>query len=185
MKYLIFLRHGETGVIEREQQPFHDLNETGRNQIAFAAQRLKPFSPLHLYTSPYQRALSSAEVLKNTFDVPIKQDERLVETGLWLNPIDLEDDTHEVYKEALKIFQDKKQALLDFVDEIKSKEGNVVVVGHGNMIRVMTGALLKMSLDTIVRLQVHHASLTVFEYFNTEEENYFQMKKFNDTGDLE
>jgi broad specificity phosphatase PhoE len=58
----------------------------------------------------------------------------------------------------------------------------VIVVCHGNVIRAIVGQALKMDVDSMIRLQIDLASLSVLEYDGGD---LFRLIRLNDTSHLE
>ncbi len=181
MTTFLLIRHGETGIEEKAQKPEDCLSEQGLKQAKKLAQKLKRSSIKRLYTSPYQRALQTAEMIANLYTpllVPV-MDDRLVEIGLWINPSDLYEDTSSEYKKGLVILNEAQERVGELLQELKEKhkDETVALVCHGNLIRAILGYALKMNLETVVRLKVNLASLSILEW---TDERYFRLSLFND-----
>jgi len=152
---LYVLRHGKTDWNEeRKLQGRTDiaLNENGRKMAEEAAEEYKNVHFDVCYTSPLIRARETAEILLKNRDVPILEDERLVEMcfGIYEGvansfdtpelPVNVIFKEPENYKEALpgaESFEDLFQRTGSFLDEVVYpllKEGkDVLIVGHGAM----------------------------------------------------
>ena len=184
IKFLL-IRHGETEIEERAQKPENALSEKGILQACQTGERLKSFPLEHLYTSPYKRAWQTAGLVAKAYSAPLvpMKDQRLTEIGLWINPVDLLDDTSEEYKKGLAILNEAQKGVGELLQELKEKhkDETVAIVCHGNLIRAILGYALKMNLETVVRLKVGLASISVLEWDN---EGYFRLSLFNDTCHL-
>ncbi|MCD6282267.1 histidine phosphatase family protein [bacterium] len=82
---IIFVRHGVTelnnlGVIQGAAKT--PLTDFGRRQADSAAKALKAFKPVALYSSPYVRAMQTAEIIGKHLELPVIESTRLREQGL-------------------------------------------------------------------------------------------------------
>ncbi len=82
---IIFVRHGVTelndrGIIQGVAET--PLTELGRRQSAAAAEALKAFQPAALYSSPYVRAMQTAQIIGDRLGLPVIESTRLREQGL-------------------------------------------------------------------------------------------------------
>jgi len=77
-----------------------------------------------------------------------------------------------------------QEQVIKFLEYIsKTHHGEKIpVVTHGNVIRGIIAEALGAGVETVVRLKVDLASLSILEY--EEEENYFRLSLFNDTSHL-
>ena len=184
IKFLL-IRHGETGIEEKAQKSADSLSEEGVRQAKKLAEQVKHFSIKSVYSSPYQRALQTAEMIASVYAptlVPI-MDDRLVEIGLWVNPLDLRDDISSEYTKGFAVLSEAQEGVGELLRELRERHKDEVValVCHGNLIRVIVGYVLKMNLESIVRLKVDLASISILEWVD---EGYFRLALFNDTSHL-
>lgn len=185
---LHFIRHADTGVMERMQKPEDGLSDEGFKQAELLADRLSGVDLGAIYTSPYQRALLTAKVVAEKFpSLELRVDERLKEIPLWVSPADIQDDTKDEYSEVKRLLDAAQGGMLEFLEEVKARHAGeeIAVVTHGNLIRATVGALLKMPLTSIVRLMVSYTSVTTFKWVNDPLVPFFLLEGFNDTGRLE
>ena len=82
---IIFVRHGVTelndrGVIQGAAKT--PLTDFGRRQATAAAKALGIFNPIALYSSPYVRAMQTAEIIGEHLKLPVIESTRLREQGL-------------------------------------------------------------------------------------------------------
>ena len=82
---IIFVRHGVTelndrGVIQGAAKT--PLTDFGRRQAMAAAKALEAFNPIALYSSPYVRAMQTAEIIGEHLKLPVIESTRLREQGL-------------------------------------------------------------------------------------------------------
>ena len=82
---VILIRHGETdwNVLHRFQGLTDiPLNDTGRQQAGFAKNGLGDMEIDAIYTSPLQRAVETAEIIRGDREIPIYPTEGLREMGI-------------------------------------------------------------------------------------------------------
>ena len=82
---VILVRHGETewNVLHRFQGSTDvPLNDTGRLQAGFARNGLAGTELAAIYTSPLQRAVETAEIIRGERDIPVHLTEGLREMGV-------------------------------------------------------------------------------------------------------
>lgn len=185
---LHFVRHASTGVTERSLKPEDDLSGGGFRQASRLAARFAGVAIAAIYASPYQRALSTAGVLAGEFPgLELRVDERLKEIPLWASPADVQDDTKKQYLESKALLETTQSGALGFLEEVREEHAGeqVVVVAHGNFIRATVGVLLKMPLESVVRLTVDHTSITTFEWVDDGVLPFYLLHRFNDTAHLE
>ncbi|MBM4402045.1 MAG: histidine phosphatase family protein [Candidatus Cloacimonetes bacterium] len=185
MTTFLLIRHGETGIEEKTQKPEDSLSKQGFEQAKKLAKQVKAFSVESIYASPYQRALRTAEILASVFTptlIPIS-DDRLIEISLWVDPVDLHDDTSEEYKRSFAVLNEAWERVGELLKELRENHQGetIALVCHGNLIRAIVGYALKMSLESIVRLKVDLVSVSVLEWVD---EGYFRLSLFNDTCHL-
>lgn len=182
MTTFLLIRHGETGVEEKVQKPGDFLSKEGLAQAKRLAKKVERFSIKRVYTSSYQRALQTARMIASAYAPPFVpiMDDRLIEIGLWVNPLDLRDDTSSEYTKGFAVLSEAQERVGELLRELRERHKDEVValVCHGNLIRAIVGYALKMNLETVVRLKVDLASLSILEW---ADEGYFRLSLFNDT----
>lgn len=185
MTTFLLIRHGETGIEEKRQKPDESLSKNGISQAGKLAKRLKDLPINSFYSSPYKRARQTADCIAcvNTSLVVPANDDRLVEIGLWVDPLDLRDDTSKEYQGGLCMLNEAQKRVGELLQELKEKHKGetVTLVCHGNLIRAILGYALKMNLETVVRLKVDLASISILEWVDG---GYFRLTLFNDTCHL-
>jgi broad specificity phosphatase PhoE len=180
---IIFVRHGMTRENElrimQGAQPT-ELTPQGRIQAAAAAQALKAYEPVALYSSNYVRACQTADIISEVMGLPVQENTRLREQGLgewegksWpeiaaADPTITERRHSEGWwfcppggEPRLRV----RHRMLAFIDEArKAHADNVVVaVTHGGALYFLAHALLdRVPLGRAV-LQTHNGSFTVVD----------------------
>ncbi len=183
---LYLVRHGATGKPEKLQVKSDGLNEFGLSQVESAADFLAGDKKIALIlSSPYMRAVQTASSIAKRLNVPLEQDERLIEIPLWLTPGDLHDDSAREYKEALDILSSAQVGIGVLLEELRTRfehNESVVLVCHGNIIRAILAYAIKMSLESVVRIFIDNGSITLLkEEVDQDGRLYYGLRYLNRT----
>jgi broad specificity phosphatase PhoE len=140
------VRHGDSyqDIKEVEDPP---LSAVGREQARRLAERVRRLQPAAVYSSPYRRALQTAQAI--TDDVHV--DPRLVEIVLDVG----EDGSLDLKEDALAAASRMREALDDVVRDHAG--GRVVIVSHG--------AAIIACLSDVMRLEP--GQLRVLPYYTS------------------
>ncbi|MFW6110240.1 MAG: histidine phosphatase family protein [Patescibacteria group bacterium] len=171
---IFLIRHGDTGKDPWQQVPGDSISKWGRKEVEHLDKSLKNLSTITAYfSSPYQRALDTAEIV--SAGKRFRVDNRLREIPLWASPKDLQKDERRL--ELAKILVEAQEGIEDILSIVKRKHAgeDVAMVCHGNIIRAFLAFTLKMGLETIVRLNVSTASVSVLR----GREGAWQLSLFN------
>lgn len=185
---LLLIRHAYTGVKENLQKPTTPLSELGRVQTQKLAARLVNLEKkIHIfYSSNYKRSFETAQILASVFNSKIKKTATLNEIGVWTSPTQLHSPklSPEIYEEELGLLHRAQDMAVQFLRAVSDQHaGEVVgVVTHGNIIRGIIAQSLGAGVETVVRLTVNNASLSILEYDHKGE--FFRLSLFNDTSHL-
>jgi broad specificity phosphatase PhoE len=171
------LRHGEhvlRGRVLAGRTPGVGLSARGRLEIAAVADRLADEKIDALYASPLQRTRETAEILAARFDLPIEYRDDLLEldfgewTGLTFDAVRADErwrlwttcrsiasvpggeSMREVQARAVRALFELRQA---------HRDGTVLIVSHGDVIRAALLFALGMPLDFYSRIEIAIASL--------------------------
>lgn len=179
---IIFLRHGQaknnTERILAGRTPGVSLTETGVKQAKSIARYLKPLEISTIYTSPIERALTTAEIIAKHNSVEYKIDNRLIEidmgkfTGM---PYDEIFATHgnvflkfyegetEIAHNGVETFTEVKKRVLDMVDYVikEHPSENVLLVTHMDPIKAITSTILDLKPQSLFELIIANGSLTI------------------------
>jgi len=186
---IYLIRHAYTGIPEPEQLPDTPLSSIGREQAEKTAERLSKeiVKADVVYASTFLRAIQTAQIIARQLkEAQIKKHKTLDEIGVWTSPTQLHSPhiSPREYEEELGILHRAQEQVIKFLEYIsKTHHGEKIpVVTHGNVIRGIIAEALGAGVETVVRLKVDLASLSILEY--EEEENYFRLSLFNDTSHL-
>ena len=187
MGSIIFLRHGQaknnTERILAGRTPGIPLTEKGIDQAEKAAKFLEDMNISAIYSSPIERAKSTAQIVGNHNSIDVKIDDRLIEldmgkfTGV---PYDEIFSSHgnvfmKFYKGELEIahngvetFTDVKKRVLGMVDHVieNHPNENVVLVTHMDPIKAMLSTIVSLSPENLFELIIANASLNIFREYN-------------------
>lgn len=168
MLQLFITRHGETewNVEKRLQGRLNsNLTENGVKDAKLLGERLKNIDFDMVYASPSKRAVETAKLIMGNRALPLKTDERLMEIhlGEWEGRTtgeikQTEPDLHFLYEEKPHLFKGTGESFVDVKQRVDSilkdlekthQNGNVLVVTHGVVIKVLQTILKGRSLEFV------------------------------------
>lgn len=180
MIYLV--RHGEsianTKGIYQGQTYDTDLSALGKLQVRALAKHLADIHLDCIVSSPLKRTLQTADVVSRITKAIIAVDQDIVETnhGLWegLHKDDIANKWPQLYSNWFinpsqiifpegESFLQTKTRVLGWWAKIKNNQGNVLIVSHDNILRIIIADVLKMRLDDIWQFHLHPAAITRVE----------------------
>jgi len=188
MATILLIRHAYTGMPERKQKPDSALSKKGEIQAKKLATKIAQNYKFEVvYSSFYKRARQTAEVIADLHHAEVRETENLNEIGVWTSPTQLHSPklSPAEYREELKVLAEAQSKAVEFLKDVSERhtDETVAVVTHGNMIRGIIAAALVAGVETVVRLKVNNASLSILEY--EENGEFFRLTLFNDTSHLE
>ncbi len=179
---LLLARHGQSvWNAERRFQGATDvaLSDLGRAQAVALGQALRGFRIAAAYVSPFRRAVETAEIALADAGVPLVPLDELRELslGAWegctVDEVRAQDgDPYRAWLlaphdcpppggEPLDVVAERMRAAVERIAAAHGPDDDVLVVAHGGVISVYACALLGCSFNTLWRLRVDNASLTV------------------------
>ncbi len=176
---LYLLRHGET-VANREHRYMgsseSSLTESGELQQQHALLTLKNVNASYIYTSPRQRCLSLAQKLAQGSNAATCIDKRVAEYHFGIFELMTWQEAKNLHPEVFKQWQQSPQYALpkgesraNFEHRVFSfseaivkgcQAGDVIIVTHAGVIRLMLTYLLKMNAEEQWRFMITNGSLT-------------------------
>lgn len=161
--YLV--RHGEAdhnleGIVDSDDK--FSLTERGKRQIEKIARKLGNKDIEIIYSSPYKRAKETAEIIAKQTGAKVITDKRLAEINMGIfngRPIK---EYHRFYKTLYEKWMKKPpggenltevlRRGMDFLKEVNQKyrNKNIVLVGHGDPLWVLEGAMRGYDHKTII-----------------------------------
>lgn len=137
---IYLMRHGlveNPGNVLYGRLPGFHLSAEGRKQIKINAQKLKNRGIKKIYSSPMERSVETAEILKSELGLKeeIKIDEKIneVDCGKWEGKV-LEDFRARVKAGDIESPERSGQRVLDFIKEIIPRNEDAIIVSHGDPI---------------------------------------------------
>ena len=180
---VILIRHGETewNVLHRFQGLTDiPLNDTGRQQAGFAKTGLLDVELAAIYTSPLQRAVETAEIIRGDREIPVYPTEGLREVGIgeWEGLLVSEIDekypgwydiwrttpTQIRLKGGEPYAETQKRAWKTFWEIVKKHEGQIVlIVSHMMCISSILLTVAGIPLDEVWQHPIRNAALNIVE----------------------
>lgn len=150
MRQLVLVKHAQP-ILEAELPPrAWQLSVAGERQASELAERLRPYLPFHLFTSPEPKARRTCELVTAALGLSFGQDDDLRELDRRAGPI-LSDAGHRDLNRA--IFQQRDRAVAGAesanaalarfaaaVQKLATGEENVVVITHGTVISLFVAS---------------------------------------------
>ncbi len=184
MKRLYLVRHGQTSWnLEGRTQGSKnsDLTRLGIEQAKKLGEYFKNIELDRIYSSPLERAYSTARIIAGIKNLNCKLDSRLVEMnfGEWEGLTRTK--IKEIYPDDFRAWIEKphlanipsgesieaaQKRIVEFVNDeiIQSDESTTLVVSHGTLIRLFLLAALSMDLEHYYRLKSHNGSFNLIEF---------------------
>jgi broad specificity phosphatase PhoE len=181
MTLLLLTRHGATDAVGKiicGQLPGYPLNEQGRAEAALLARSLSSLNIAAVYSSPLERARETAAAVAAPHGLSVVEAELLtdIDFGQWnaraIADLESEDSFRRFnqHRSFCGIPQGERvsgvqarvvDALADIA--VRHAGATVVVVSHGDPIRLALAFYLGLAVDHIQRLEVGTGSVTALE----------------------
>ena len=193
---IIFLRHAQAKnnverVLAGRKEGF-PLTQTGLQQAEKIAKFLKPLQISAIYSSPIERAISTAKLAAKNLNLEVKTDSRLTEIEMGMFSGMFYEEMFEKYGNVfLKFYQDNpiieengvetfsnvKKRVLDIVNYCSKehKGQNVLLVTHMDPIKAMLSTILHLKPESLYELIIRNASLTILK----KEQNNYSLAAIN------
>ena len=181
---IIFLRHGQaennTKKILAGRTPGVNLTEEGKKQAEQAGKMLQSLNVSAIYSSPIDRAVQTAEIIKKHCNIEFKTDDRLIELNMGqftMMPyqeifnkygnvfLKFYSGSEEVSENGVETFTEVKKRINEMVNFVinNHKNENVVLVTHMDPIKAMIGQVLKLKPEVLFELIIANASLSIIK----------------------
>ena len=178
---LVLVRHGLTDwneegrLLGRNPIP---LNERGRAQAEAVARSLGRLSIDAVYSSPQRRTEETAGPIARELELTVETESGLdeVRLGRWQGKLVKElrgDPDLERYIEdptyvcdAIEPAVEVQKRIVGFTEQIRSERGtgNVVLVSHGDPLRLLVVHYLSMDLGSFRRLEIDNGSVSILRF---------------------
>lgn len=185
MLRLYFMRHGETvWNTERRYQGMTDieLSEEGLRQAECAAKRFKNIKIDKIYASPLKRAMKTAEKIaaEKGLEIISEDDFREIHFGEWEGKTvpELTEKYGESYtnfiREPHKYGFPGEGSVENVINRIKpgidkliaEDEGNVLIVSHGGIIRLMIMYIMGLDSSWFTKMWINNTGVSIIEIKN-------------------
>lgn len=182
MLRLYFMRHGETvWNTERRYQGMTDieLSEEGLRQAECAAKRFKNIKIDKIYASPLKRAMKTAEKIaaEKGLEIISEDDFREIHFGEWEGKTvpELTEKYGESYtnfiREPHKYGFPGEGSVENVINRIKpgidrliaEDEGNVLIVSHGGIIRLMIMYIMGLDSSWFTKMWINNTGVSIIE----------------------
>jgi len=204
MLKIYFIRHGQTewNVLKKLQGNLNSsLTENGIKQTKLLYEKLKSIDLKKIYTSPQGRALHTAKILKGEKDIDIIEFSDIMEMGFG----DVEGLEKDMFKERYpkafmnlwtdvmkydpreflgESFLDVEKRAINGLKKLveENESGEIVVVSHGMILKVIFGYILGHDLDKFwIDPVPQNTSVTTISY----NDGKFKMEEFSNIEHLE
>jgi broad specificity phosphatase PhoE len=194
---LLLVRHGETvHNVAGIAQGWNDsaLSERGARQVSALARRLANLGVTALYSSPLERAMTTALAISDATALPIitLDDLREMNYGTWEGQsfLAVRRADEEIYRRWIAdpdVACPNGESHNDVLRRVRNAfasipmEGRVVIVTHGTAIRIGATALLQLPVTAARLFAQDNASVNVF----IRRGERFVLKVWNDTSHCE
>ncbi|MHB1125513.1 MAG: alpha-ribazole phosphatase [Bacillota bacterium] len=188
MTRVILVRHGQTIWNQDGRFQGHtnvELSEAGKEQARQLTNALKKEKVTAVYTSDLSRALTTAQIIANHFDLDVRVIPEIKEInfGRWegLTYKQINENFGELAAvwrskpgtlqipggESFKEVMDRASLAIQQLIGRHPKE-TVVVVSHGATIRTIVCSALGLDLDHIWKIRLDNTAITTIEYFEPD-----------------
>ena len=203
MKYIYLCRHGESEYNAKKIVQGHidtQLTEKGINQAKALAEFLKDKNIQKIVSSDLKRAYQTAKTVADTLNLQVNVDERIREMhfgtweGLsydwiyqnakdhfynWLsNPV-----KHPLPKQE-DPYHFEKRLRLFWEDIKKSKEQNILIVGHGGSIQGLLCIVMNLGIECLWKFRHDNTGLSLIISNNSKDEVKFINLSFHTEKDF-
>ena len=193
---IIFVRHGQaennTKRILAGRTEGVPLTKTGVEQAERISKYIKHLDISAIYSSPIERAVSTAKIIADYNSLNYELDDRLIEIEMGKFTCMNYDDMFAKYGNVfLKFYQNDpviaehrvetfphvRKRVLDIVDYVIKKHGsqNVVLVTHMDPIKSILSVVMDLKPKTLFELVIANASLTIIK----EQDKKFSLAAIN------
>lgn len=199
MTKFLLIRHGDTAWNVEEifrGRADVELNETGIKQAELLAKYLTDERIVAIYSSPLKRALKTAEIIAASHHIDVKPAQELIDFdyGEWqgLSHNTVKEKYQALYAEWLtnphlvkvpkgESLDDARERVLGLISRVIIKhEGNVALLSHRVVGKVLICALLGLDSSHFWNIRLDTCGITTFVY----EKNRFILAQHNDTSFL-
>ena len=154
------------------------LSEKGRRESRIVSKHLQKIEFTHIYSSPISRCLQTVDPLTSAKpQIPLLLEERIQEMnyGDWngkdLKSLSKKREWKSIQNQPSKFkfpqgesFTQLRKRVQSFLNEVESKTGPILVVSHGDVIKMILTCTLELSTDNFQRFLIQPASISIINY---------------------
>jgi broad specificity phosphatase PhoE len=182
MPKVYLLRHGESeanvrGILAGPDNSVN-LTEKGIKDSRLVSKHLQKIEFTHIYSSPITRCLQTIEPLLNSKpNIPLLKEPRVAEMdyGDWngkeLKSLSKKREWQSIQKQPSKFkfpegesFNQLRKRIQSFLLEIEKVEGPLLIVSHGDVIKMILTCTLDLSTDSFQKFTIQPASVSIINY---------------------
>lgn len=198
MAKLYITRHGQTQWNEERRlqgSKNSALTKLGLQQAMWLSKALIDVEFDAIYASPLERAQTTAEILRADRKIEIQtiDDLRECNFGIWegwrIDEIDekFPEESHnfwnqpELYKPIDgETFESVEERVLATIKKIgEEKEGNILIVAHGIVVKVLMNYFMKLGIETLWENFVKPTSLSIVDFKSLDD---YDVRLYGDTS---
>lgn len=150
MEYLILVRHARPISIKDLPASKWEISEEGIRDTEKIVEHIRKYKPKHIFTSKEPKAISTATVIANKFQLPVKEKPDLHEhdrsnVRLFKDKGMFREKVTEMFENPGKLIFGKEtanEAQKRFVEAVnrisESNDGNCLIVSHGTVMTLYT-----------------------------------------------
>lgn len=182
MPKVYLLRHGQSeanvrGILAGPDNSVN-LSEKGRRESRIVSKHLQKIEFTHIYSSPISRCLQTIDPLTSAKpQIPLLLEERIQEMnyGDWngkdLKSLSKKREWKSIQNQPSKFkfpqgesFTQLRKRVQSFLNEVESKTGPILVVSHGDVIKMILTCTLELSTDNFQKFLIQPASISIINY---------------------
>ena len=167
---IIFIRHAE----KKEKNGDVGLSKKGIKQARNLTKKLKKECFNEVYCSNLKRAIETANIISKKLSIPLKIDPALNEVSSSLLKKDRKKWTKKERKEYNKL-----KNFLDKLTKNPRKNKRILIISHGNAIRLCISILLELNPKNLIRLRLSDTGIS--EVYWMEKFKNWRLKYWNST----
>lgn len=155
-----------------------NLSEKGRRESRIVSKHLQKIEFTHIYSSPISRCLQTIDPLTSAKpQIPLLLEERIQEMnyGDWngkdLKSLSKKREWKSIQNQPSKFkfpqgesFTQLRKRVQSFLNEVESKTGPILVVSHGDVIKMILTCTLELSTDNFQKFLIQPASISIINY---------------------
>lgn len=203
MASIILVRHSRstanTAGVLAGQAPGIALDEVGFTQAQGLVSRIGEIEMRRVISSPLQRCIETITPWHSTYcTTPIEIDHNFIEsdygswTGQKLSDLSKEPLWKEIQKEpsnvtfpegeSFKAMFDRVSTGLDEIIDSLNDDDNVIIVSHGDIIKLAIAKILDLPIDNFQKLVIDPASISIVKVEKQEESRRTALISMNESG---